>query len=222
MKSDFGVPLAVAECDFGKAKRIGFTEVAKVNNSFDYFRDSGTIDYTDYIQNKVVFNGITEVYYKDYVMGDRWLQYGDEIPAGFSYATPAGENVFLLNFTRDVPLSIILVKDYNVYKFTDKATPQIYTPESIFFNVSVNDGTNLYINAPIEYPDNRYYYQMLEEDDEREYYLYEPIDPLLFTEWDKTSSITIGSTDFTVLKLAVVDENGKIIAFGKTDIEYEE
>lgn len=223
MKSDFGVPLAVAECDNGKAKRVGYTEVAKVNNSFDYFRDSGTIEYTDYMQNKVVFNGITGVYYKNYVMGDRWLQYGDEIPVGYNWAEKDEENKFILNFTRDVPLSIILCKEFaTVYKFTNNAHPSLSSPEFIGFSASSWDHINLFINVVINYPDNRYYYQMLEEDDEREYYLYEPIDPLLFTEWDKTSSITIGSTDFTVLKLAVVDENGKIIAFGKTDIEYEE
>lgn len=209
--------LTVVETDQGKAKRIGYMDPAKVNNTFDYYLDNDSIEYSGYLVNTVVNTNTTGIFYKNYVEGDSWLQCGDSIPVGFTAATMLDVNTFVIPFTRNRKLSIITSNDNTtVFKFSDKIDPMIEYPEHIDMSPS-KSGNILTLNATISFPANRYFYQLMTQDDEREYYLYEPLDSLLFTEWDKMSTITIESSDFIMVKLVAVDENNKIIAFGKEE-----
>lgn len=227
--SEVGKSLAVVECEAGKAKRFGYNPTARVNNTYDYDIDPLSVEYTDYIKNKVTDQKIKAMYYKNYEEGDRWLQYGDTVPNTFTPAAIGENDVFILIFTRDVPLSIIAVIDDDVTKvgkFADKVIPRVEYPEEISMNpyINTNYPTILYPNANIsEYLENNYkcYYQVLEDDDFITYYKYEPINPALFSEWDKINNITIEeSSNLTIFKLVVVDENNKTVAFGKNFIEY--
>ena len=221
VESTLGAPIAVAECENGRAKRFGIISQGLVNNTYQYFIDTQSVTYTGYIENTIVDNYADDIYYKPYAAGDPWIQYGENIPSGYARAQMTSPGVFIVPFERDVENNLITTHNGTVYKFVRRQEPVIILANDIYV-FATKLGNKVYIsfdNADYPSPTYKYYYQLMTVDDTRQYYMNEPLEPLTFVEWDGTSSIPLESSNFIMVKLAIVDTNNTIVAIGKAEIE---
>lgn len=220
IKTELGKTMAIVECNYaGRARKFGYLANPNVNNEYMYYTDPISVTYTGYIKNTIHDPEVRTMYYRSHTAGGTWLNYGDELPAGYTMATSPSDGTFVISFERDIPIDVVTIKDGRVYKFASKVDPVIKLVNDL--DISANSADNrIYIVADTsEYPTNKWYYQLMITDDTRQYYMNEPLDPLGFVEWDKTGTIPLESSDFTMIKLVVVDSNNTIIAFGKCEIE---
>lgn len=221
IESPLGAPLAIVECNGGEAKKFGRIDMALVNNTYQYYIDTLSVQYTGYIKNTVIDPEADAIYYKPHSASTPWLQYGDSLPEGYTMATKTSTNTFVISFERDITNDIATIKNGKVYKFVTDQKPEIILAYNTYLFAS-KMGNRVYLSiddTSYPSPPYKYYYQLMTVDDTRQYYMNEPLDPLTFVEWDGTSSIPLESSNFIMVKLAIVDSNNTIIAIAKAEIE---